>query len=812
MNNRFKNWTSINLDRNDDLQDLKMEDFPFKSSLSLEPLIGYWRNELKNKDNYKRKFAEYILSEFEKHPELHGLIEDPKVLDQNKELVEAIVSANYPPDPCGNEIISTNIPFSFASIYSTHKFKELSPVLNSGNNSIIKVDADKAFLGKILNAYSIIFKEFYDYDIQFDVPFIFAIENPQSKIYSYYKAAFNSKYLKVNLIGDKIDLSRDEIKNLVSDVTNIDKWMSVLPPEKFEFYGTVTWTAIDVTENEVISQLKHDLLEKESIISPDRFGMLQKRMRSLFKLPDLQLGLIAIPAEEEQFVEYGRKIGNSFILSGNCELSCEMFERSIYNRAVELKTPVVVEDLKKCEFQSGIENEIMKQGIRNLIIAPLHYEDELIGLLELGSPNLNDLNSMNALKLREILSLFSMAVKRSLEEFENQIQAVIKEECTAIHPSVEWRFRKAAVNLIDNRETESAPEMESIVFDNVFPLYGLSDIRNSSIVRNETIQSDLSEHLRMTRKILSSAVQIKSLPILEQLIYRIDGKISRINTGLGSGDEISILEFVKNEVEPVFELVKDLDSEISEMIEKYFDQLDGELHAVYNRRRDFENSVSQINEALTNYLEHAEENSQKMFPHYFEKYKTDGIEHSIYIGQSLAPNKKFDEIYLKNLRLWQLMTVCGLAIEADKIKPKLTIPLDVTHLILIQNSALSIRFRMDEKKFDVDGTYNIRYEIMKKRIDKAIIKGSSERLTQPGKIAIVYSQRKEYEEYLKYIDFLKMKGYLINEVEELELESLQGVNGLHAIRVEVNLNGTSEKPLLGEEIKKAVKDLATQPN
>jgi hypothetical protein len=40
----------------------------------------------------------------------------------------------------------------------------------------------------------------------------------------------------------------------------------------------------------------------------------------------------------------------------------------------------------------------------------------------------------------------------------------------------------------------------------------------------------------------------------------------------------------------------------------------------------------------------------------------------------------------------------------------------------------------------VDGAYDIRYEIVKKRIDKALIKGTNERATQPGKIVIVYSQ------------------------------------------------------------------------
>ena len=85
-------------------------------------------------------------------------------------------------------------------------------------------------------------------------------------------------------------------------------------------------------------------------------------------------------------------------------------------------------------------------------------------------------------------------------------------------------------------------------------------------------------------------------------------------------------------------------------------------------------------------------------------------------------------------------------------------PLETTNLILVQHAPLSIRFRFDEKRFDVDGAYNIRYEIMKKRIDKAVLRGTTERLTQPGKIAIVYSQGSEAAEYRDYIDYLQKLG------------------------------------------------------
>jgi hypothetical protein len=105
---------------------------------------------------------------------------------------------------------------------------------------------------------------------------------------------------------------------------------------------------------------------------------------------------------------------------------------------------------------------------------------------------------------------------------------------------------------------------------------------------------------------------------------------------------------------------------------------------------------------------------------------------------------------------------------------------------------LSIRFRFDEKRFDVDGAYDIRYAIVKKRIDKAMVNGTSERVTQPGMIAIVYAQTSEAQEYRRYIDYLQSLGYLKPGVEDLQLEELQGVHGLRALRVAVDLTRSAD--------------------
>ena len=131
------------------------------------------------------------------------------------------------------------------------------------------------------------------------------------------------------------------------------------------------------------------------------------------------------------------------------------FEGSIYMRATLEGKPLFIDDLAAYPDRTDIEEGMLEHGVRNIVVAPLLYQDQTIGSLSLSSPHPGDLNALQAPKLQEILPLFSMAVKRSMDELENRIQALIKEKCTAIHPVVEWRFRQA---VLDSIESPSGPD------------------------------------------------------------------------------------------------------------------------------------------------------------------------------------------------------------------------------------------------------------------------------------------------------------------------------------------------------------------
>ena len=176
-----------------------------------------------------------------------------------------------------------------------------------------------------------------------------------------------------------------------------------------------------------------------------------------------------------------------------------------------------------------------------------------------------------------------------------------------------------------------------------------------------------------------------------------------------------------------------------------------------------------------------------IYPCYFETFRTDGVEYDLYAGQSISPAATFLPQHLEAFRVWQLRTMVKAAKIAKTVLRKDDWQLSTTQLIYVNPHPINISFRNDERHFDVEGGYNIRYQVIKKRIDKVHIKDTGERLTQPGKIAIVYYNDSDIQTYFQYIKMLQQEGVLDVQFETVELEDLQGVYGLKALRVTVKI-------------------------
>ena len=760
--------------------------FPFRTELSFCQLIEFWASEELSDNPVRAAMARVISERLRTAPDLCAPIADPGVLGAHRPLVDALMSIVFPPAFWDSEVGAVLVPFRLQSFYATPSFERLLMGERGVLRGRLNMDAETGLRIRVLYAYRHILKFFYGIDLDLGAPLIFTVRDPDTGLDRHFKTLFDSRFLTVGAPGGVPPLSGEARARILANPS--DPWLltELLPPDRFVFRGVHVFKAVEVTDQEILSSIKRDLIERESIVSTIAFQRLRDKLRALFRRPALEVSFGAIDGDQV-FLLSGARIQHSCIFADSMHVNRREFDGTLYGRAIESGQPLYVEDLAAYSGRSPLEEQMLAEGLRSLVIAPLHYQGVLIGCLKLYSPHPGDFTPNQALRLAEVLPLFSIAVKRSMDELNGRVQAFIKEQCTAIHPSVEWRFRQAVLRAFDTAKPSESVELEPIVFDNVYPLYAASDIRGSSTQRAGAIRADLLAQLGLALEVVRAAHRAKDLPILDELAFRIHGHVDHLHDGLKSGDELTILNFLREHVERIFEQVASVGGDVRARIADYRAAVDPRLGFVYRQRRDFEETVTLINDTLTAHLDQEEARAQTMFPHYFEKQQTDGIEWGLYVGNSLVEQGGFDALHLRNLRLWQLMVLAGMARRAEALKARLPLPLEITHLVLVHHAPLAIRFRLDEKRFDVDGAYNVRYEVIKKRIDKAVIDGTRERLTQPGRIAIIYSQPREAAEYREYIEYLIARGDLVPGVEDLELETLQGVDGLRALRVTVNL-------------------------
>ena len=768
--------------------------FPFRCELSLAPLIAFWTRP-GNEGSALGVLSQMVGDDILKASDLLGTIVDASVIAKRREIVDVLMAAVFPPASWEQDYGAATIPFQLRGFYATPSMQRL--LMNADGVVQGRVNLDLHMVGamRLAYAYALVLRRVYRIELDVDYPVIITITDPATGLDRHFRMMFDWQFVDVVPQGAVPTLTQDIRQRLQANLLDAELLRAVLPPEKFVLRGVTIFRALEVTDQEVLSALKRDLIDRESIVSDARFMGLQARLRTLFRRPELRLGLAALDGDRVLLLNSGDRLEHACIFADSAHRTVAEFAGSVYERAVREGRPVIVDDLAALPHRTCIEEQILEGGMRTLLAAPLLYQDKVIGTLGLKSPRPGDLDATHLPKVHEVLPLFSMAVQRSMEELNARIQTQIKERFTAIHPVVEWRFRKAVLDGIERHGVGAGFELEPIVFENVHPLYALSDIRGSSTQRALAIQGDLLTQLRLARDVVEAACQARPLPALDELRYRVEKLLARVEATVASGDEVGVIAFLRSDVESLFDQLGGFGPGPRDRIDAYRTALDPRRGAVYRKRQVFEESVTRIAETISSYLDLEEQAAQAMFPHYFEKQKTDGVDHQIYVGGSLVEDSRFDPLYLKSLRLWQLMVVCGIAARADQLAASLPVPLRTTHLVLVQHAPLSIRFRFDEKRFDVDGAYDIRYEIVKKRIDKAVVQGTHERVTQPGRIAIVYAQPGEAAEYRGYIEYLQHLGYLGREVEDLALEELQGVEGLRALRATVALAGPlTEQP------------------
>jgi hypothetical protein len=738
--------------------------------------------------DYRSNYAKALLKHTEPYPELRDGITDLSLLDKHEKLIKNLLADLFPTALTKNEIKAATIPFFNLTFNRTERFERI--LASAGSDfgmSIRNFDEHEFYVFScclILNAH-------YGYHFDFSRPLFYDIPDKDG-IMKHYRILYNADFLELMPTEKAVAITEEDVTLLMNNFDDLELWREKFPPNSWVSKGFGIVSLFDATSEIAISNLKSNLLQVNKESKEVIKEQIEDIFRSIYNIPDLHIGFTEVSMEDNVFRVAPFKDIKSYLLSDCKEIDCgTVFCNTTLEKLLREKKNFIISDVEDfiAQFPSdaGFGEHLLSENIRSCILAPIVKNNKLLGFFELVSSRARELNSINANKLDYVLPFLTDTIDRNYSELQNEVDAIIQNEYTAIHHSVYWKFKEEALKHIASKQEEELAYKE-IVFREVYPLYGQIDIKGSSTARNESIEKDLIVQLDKLLSLFRFIFNNEKLPLIEQHIYELEKLEDQLQGALKADTEAVIQNYISNEIHPVLKHFDTSNSEIHDKISAYFDTLDSKIKMVYDSRKDFDETLSMINKQMAAVLDQKQAEAQAFFPHYYERFKTDGVEHNLYIGASISPKHAYNPLYLNNLRLWQLQAMCEMENEYYRLRPTLPYDLDVTSLILVFSSPISIRFRMDEKRFDVDGTYNARYEVVKKRIDKSNIKGTQKRITEKGKITIVYSQKQEEAEYRRYIQFLQHRGMLDTIIENFEVEDLQGVTGLKALRVGVLYN------------------------
>jgi len=765
---------------------------PFLLKISFSKLIEYYEDLSKSEDEFIAAKARRVLKAQHPHPILKEGFSDMSLVETYRNEINHILQDSFSSVLTKNEIKTASIPFHNFIFNSSERFKSI--IKSAGEDfklKIINMPEDETYI----IACTVILSFCYGYDLNIKRPFYYEIPDAKG-IKRYYKILYNADFCEIIPNNNAPKITFEDYEELIDNFDNIELWKTKFPPNSYTFKGFVISNIFDVTDDQSISNIKSMLISDLDLSNEVVVDEFHSIFQSFLGIKDLQVGLSTYNEEDDIFEHvYGNGLPSYLLNDSETDECCHVLCKHSYKMLIKENKIYAVSDVERyLELSKGKVpqlNLLKEQGIKSAILAPISNEGRLLGILELVSNKPKVLNSIKALKLIDVMPFIVSAVKRAKNEEENLIEAIIQQECTSIHSSVHWRFRREARHFIHEQFKGNEVSFNKIVFNDVYPLYGQIDIKGSSDARNKATKQDLTLQLKGVKDIVEKATTIESLPIYEQFIFQINQYLEDLKSNFQVDSERHISLFIDYEINPLLVHLEVLEP-LKELIKAYRNSVDSQHKVLYQNRKNYDDTIASINLEMASLLDKKQVEAQMMYPHFFERFKTDGVEHNMYIGESITKEESFNLIYLYNLRLWQLQVMCEMENAYYQMRSNFPIQLEVASMILVFNQPLSISFRMDEKRFDVDGTYNARYEIVKKRVDKAYIKGTQERVTEEGKMTIVYSQKEDEIEYLRYIKFLQAKRYLGNELEIVELEDLQAVTGLKAIRVNILYHTNNE--------------------
>ena len=753
-----------------------------RGTLSLEKLIQHLSSNSYGKQPQEKPLQKLSLQLIEQTEKQAGTLNDHNI-SAYREVLDMIHFLQHGLQEVEGSYWGLGYPIPQEVFYGTDKFYEL--VASEGQ--FVPREKQGLIPPMMQLLYAVILERFYKVpnsgkDLLFSVT--------QAGVQHYYELQVDFRFVDIRSKSSlaSIDLTslRDKEEPSLADLEPIFR---VLDPSNFEFSGFTLLHFKEKTLDYSLDRLHNLINELPQYKKEPFFQELHEILESLAGtkavssslLPLLELNgyplLSPLLARESIFFRELQKRK----ASGELDPAMAAYIKQPY--------PIIYGIEKSLDTENATFRQLIQaEGLASYICSPLKHRDKLVGFLEIYSHTAGELNAVSMHYWHKAMSLLTQLATEVISVFKSGLDQIILQNYTALNPVVEWRFNSVAARQLASYMNDEEPVMEKVRFEKVYPIYGAIDVRNSTQLRASMERKDNQMHLTEIAFFLEQLYKEYPLANLKQLLC----KVHRLQQKMEGNSYVRYLQetflFLQEGLNQSLLLLKKEQAKLEPLLDNFVQQ---QQRCQENAIDNFEVSLQQLNALLKDEVQAFNQVVQGIFPSYFELFRSDGIEYDLYVGQSITPTKRFQASMLKEIRKQQFISMSRAGRHAAALAPSLPIPMRVTLLAFVHSNTIDISFREDERRFDVEGGYNIRYQMVKKRIDKVRIQGSNERLVRPDMLAIVFQGREVESEIIAILEEIVELGYLKPGFESCTLEEIQGVSEMRALRAKIVLDDES---------------------
>ncbi|MEJ0056800.1 MAG: hypothetical protein WDN75_14780 [Bacteroidota bacterium] len=710
--------------------------------LTFRPYLRYVEEQIAiTKSDVYRKFLESIVALLKASPELLEPIQDMSLLDKHEELIELIKTTQLSQINSDHKLYTLGIPsgrppkinyFGYSDEFAEF-FKERIGKLRLYSPEVGEEFRRANYREILKRAYNIASN---DGAPEAMMQWVYEVNG----VRHFYKVIRHHQFVNVGFDGDLPPLQQEWVDYASGTILNHNELTSPLPFSRLKIEGFFVFSLEDETKavalaelNKIVTQLHLD--EKNSTTQKLRQSTL-----SLMGSNKIEMGFLGILKVNGNYV-YHDIFSSTSIVFGRLKAYFTTEElTNVYHFIAEQSsnTPSILSSMyndvhEMCDSagNSGHVRQVLdKQGIHALKFIPVWHNNILLGIIELGSQDENEINVEVLRSLDAAIPVFREYFLHKTNSFHDYMKSFIMQRYTSIQKSVAWKFNEEVWNTLKNVSDHNLViETPPVRFENLYPFYGAVDFRNSSQKQMEAIHSDYETQLNYLQALLERDDLAKNDPYANDFLVKVQYWRDQLSSDIDIQEEAELRNFLESEsVNSINLLAAQKKIQRSEAVDytwtvtsKY-----GKFHVFHNK---YEESIQELNRVLKEELLKAEVALQEKLPHYFEKFQTDGIEYSLYAGNSINPSQAFSPDSVRIIVDWQLDVMLKMANATNRYKENLSVPLETTQLILVHENTVDISYRIDERHFDVEGSYSIRYQVLKKRIDKVRLLNSPERLT-----------------------------------------------------------------------------------